>query len=177
MNKSLSLYNLGNDYQHLFSQLYDAETGEVDEVVDAQLSALSTDVQKKCVAVATWIKSMESEQREIEHLKNEILNREAAYKKEISKWHDYLKSNMERCKISEVKCPYFTLKIKKNPFSTEIFDESLLPSKFMVEREVVRIDKKADKNAIKEEVLRTGVQIPGACVQQKTQLQILTDKI
>jgi hypothetical protein len=34
-----------------------------------------------------------------------------------------------------------------------------------------------DKTAIKEEVLRTGIQIPGAKVQQKVKLEILVDKI
>ncbi len=175
--QSLSLYNLGTEHQILFNNLYDHETGEINEEVDAQLGALTATVEKKCTAIGSWIKKIESEKREIEFLKNEILSREKAFDKEINKWQSYLKNNMERCGMTEVKCPYFTIKLKKNPFSTEIYDESLLPEKFMKTREIVKIEVKADKNAIKDEVLKTGVQIPGATVQQNLKLEIITDKL
>lgn len=174
---NLSLYQLGNEYQNLLSQLYDAETGEVNQEVDEALSALSATTEQKCIAITSWIKKLESDKREIEFMKEEILKREAAFNKEINRWQDYLKTNMERCQITEVKCPYFTLKIKKNPYSTDIFDEAQIPERFMREREIVKVERKPDKNAIKEEVLQTGIQIPGAIVQQNTKLQILTDKI
>lgn len=174
---NLSLYQLGTEYQSLLSQLYDHETGEVNEEVDAQLNALSTTTEEKCIAVTSWIKRLESDQNQLEKMVEEILSRGLAFTKEINKWKDYLKTNMERCQITEVKCPYFTLKIKKNPYSTDIFDEAQIPERFMRTREIVKVERKADKNAIKEEVLNTGIQIPGAIVQQNTKLQILTDKI
>jgi hypothetical protein len=172
-----SLWEVKNEYQNLLSNLYNHETGEVNMEVDAQLSALSTTMEDKCIAVASWVKQMESEKRQIQYMKEEILKREAAYEKEINKTMDYLERNMLDCKISEIKCAYFTLRIKKNPFSTEIHDESQLPEKFMNEREIVKVERKPDKNAIKEEVLRTGAQIPGAHVYQKTKLEILNDKL
>lgn len=177
MLNQLSLYKLGNEYQQLFSQLYDHETGEINEAVDAQLSALQPVTEKKCIAIGAYIKDLESEKREIEFLKAEIAKREAAYTKEIGKWHTYLQSNMERCGITVVKSPYFTVKLKKNPYSTDIYDEDQIPEKYMKTREIVKVEVKPDKNAIKEEVLKTGVQIPGASVQQKTKLEILTDKL
>jgi hypothetical protein len=78
---------------------------------------------------------------------------------------------------SEVKSPFFTIRLKKNPYSTDITDASQIPIQYMNTREIVKVETKPDKNAIKEEVLKTGVQIPGANVHQKVQLQILIDKL
>ncbi len=177
IQRKLSFWEIKNEYQGLLGQLYDPETGEVNEQVDAQLSALSVTAENKCIAVASWIKNLESEKKQIEFMKKEILEREEAYQTEIEKNLQYLKSNMENCGISEVKCQYFTIRIKQNPYSTDVFDESQVPEKFMRSREIIKIETKADKNAIKEEVLKTGVQIPGACVLRKTKLEILTDKL
>lgn len=174
---NLSLYQIGTDYQNLFSQLYDHETGEINMEVDAQISALSDTADKKCVAVASFIKKMESDKRELEFLKDEISRRESAFNKEIGKLNNYLETNMVRCGIKEIKSPYFTIRIKENPYSTDIEDESLIPEQFMKTREIVKTETKPDKNAIKEEVLKTGIQVPGAHVLRRTKLEILTDKI
>jgi hypothetical protein len=69
------------------------------------------------------------------------------------------------------------LKIKNNPYSTNIVDENKIPERFMRTRIIEKKEIKPDKNAIKEEVLKTGIQIEGAIVEQKTKLEILTDKI
>ena len=177
VQRKLSFWEIKNEYQGLLSQLYDHETGEVNEEVDAQLSAISVTAENKCIAVASWIKNLESEKKQIDFMKEEVLKREAAYQKEIDKSTDYLKKNMEGCGIREIKCPYFTLRLKENPWSTDVFDESQLPERFMRSREIVRIETKPDKTAIKEEVLKTGVQIPGASVSRRTKLEILTDKL
>lgn len=173
----ISLYKLATEHQALLSQLYDEETGEVNEDIEIKINELMPTTESKCISVAHWIKKREAEKREIDYLKQEIIRREAAYDKEIDKWKEYLKFNMERSKIDEVSCPYFTIRIKKNPYSTEIYDETQLPSRFMSVREVKHIVKKADKIAIKEEVLNTGKQVPGAKVEQKTKIEISLDKL
>lgn len=177
IQRNVSLWQIKSEYQNLLHNLYDYETGEINQEVDAQLNALSDTAENKCIAIASWIKHMESEKKQIDFMKEEILKREAAYEKEINKRLDYLKTNMEGCGITEVKCSYFTLKIKKNPYSTDIVNEADIPEKFMKTKEVVKIEVKPDKNAIKEEVLKTGIQVPGAQVAQKTKLEILVDKL
>jgi len=175
--QNLSLWQIGTEHQKLLSQLYNHETGEVDMDVQAQLDALEPSAEKKCIAITSWIRKMEADKAELEFVEKQISERKAAYTKELNKWHDYLESNMKRLGMKEVKCPYFTIRLKNNPYSTEITDESAIPEKFMRTREIVKVEVKPDKTAIKEEVLKTGVQIPGAIVQQKTKLEILTDKI
>jgi hypothetical protein len=175
--KPISLYHLVSEYQDLFRELYDPETGEINELVQAKIDAKEPDVQKKCIAVGQWIKSIEKEKREIEYMKEQILARESAYEKEINKWQYYLKMNMERFGVTKVSSPFFTLEIKKNPYSTDILDATKIPNKFMATKEIVKVEIKPDKNAIKEEVLKTGEQVEGAYVGQKTRLVISVDKI
>lgn len=174
---SLSLYKMAGDYESLMSQLYDYETGEINQEIDAQLNALSDTVENKCIAISKWINKLEAEKKQIEFMEKQISERKGAYEKEIQARFNYLENNMKRLNINKVQCPYFTLRIKSNPFSTDIMDESLIPERFMKTREIVKTETKPDKNAIKEEVLKTGIQVPGAYVAQKTKLEIVTDKL
>lgn len=174
---NLSLYQLTHEHSLLLSQLYDHDTGEVNQDIEEKLSNFSQTVKDKCLSVASYIQHLESEKAQLEYLKKQIKEREAAYDAKIERMERYLKSNMEYAGIEKVECPYFTIRIKSNPYSTEILDESLIPVQFINFKEIVKIDKKPDKNAIKEQVLRTGVQVPGAYVAKKTQLKIEIDKI
>jgi hypothetical protein len=172
-----SLYHLTVETQRLLANLYDHETGEVNPEVHDQLNALLPATNDKCIAVASYIKDMELDMAKLETMKQEIERRQAAYTKEMARTKNYLMTNMEQCKITEVKCPYFTLRIKKNPYGTEIVDESAIPSEWFRTKEIVKTERKPDKVAIKDHVLTTGEQIPGALVRQTKQLQILTDKL
>lgn len=175
--KEISLYKIANEYQSLLNHLYDHETGEINQAIQEKIDELEPSAEKKCIAVASYIKKMESEKREIDFLKNELAAREKSYEKEINRLHDYLKYNMERCKIKEINCPYFTIKLKINPPSTDILDESIIPEEYMRKKEIIKTEIKPDKIAIKENVLKTGIQIPGAIVSQKTQVKISIDKL
>jgi Gp157 protein len=175
--QSLSLWHLTNEHTRLMQDLYDVETGEINDIVQAKLDALEPSIDQKCVAVSKWIRHMESQQRELDGAINDLANRKRAYDKEITKFNRYLQENMERAAVKEISCPYFTIRLRKNPFCTDIIDENAIPEKFMKTREIVKVESKPDKNAIKEEVMRTGQQVPGAFVSQKNKLEILTDKI
>lgn len=171
--KNLSLWQLTNEHQKLISELYDPETGEVNEIVQAKLDQLEPNVEKKCIAVTKWIKKLESYERELD----ELIARKDAYRREIEKYQNYLQVNMEKSGIKEISCPYFSLKLRKNPYSTDIISQELIPSEYIKVKEVVRVITSVDKNAIKEEVLKTGHQVPGAYVSQKNKLVITTDKL
>lgn len=177
IQRNKSFYDIGSEYLALLPELYNTETGEVNMEIQAQIDALEQDGEKKCIAVSSYIKKLEAEEREIQFMKKEILERESAYHKEIDRMHSYLKTNMLRCGISVVKSRLFTIKLKTNPYSTDIDDESQIPERFMRTREIIKVERKPDKNAIKEEVLKTGIQVPGANVAQKLKIEILTDKL
>lgn len=172
---NLSLYNLNKEYQELFFQLYDSETGEVNEEIQARLNALEPSIEKKCVAIASFIKKMEADKQEILNLKEQLKIREMNYDRRIDKLENYLIENMEQLSIKDISCPFFSIKLKKNPHSVEIGNEDLIPEKFKSIRKIVKTEVKVDKKAIKEEFLKTGIIIPGAFVSQKTRLDITTN--
>lgn len=174
---NVNLYKLSAEYQHLLANLYNEETGEIDPFVDAELHALTPTVESKAIAVASWIRTLEDEKRNIEILREELLERETAYHKLIARQEKYLQTCMEMSSTSEVTCPYFTIRIKKNPYSTDIQNEAAIPEEFMRERTVSKTERKPDKTAIKEHVLKTGFQVAGAHVAQKSKLEIVTDRI
>lgn len=176
--KELSLWQLTNEHQQLLSQLYDHETGEINEIVQAKLNELEPDIEKKCLAVTKWIRKLESEERELDALRHEVENRMAAYNREVEKYCDYLQDNMEKSGIKEISCPFFKVRLRKNPFGTEILNQDEIPKEFITIKIIPeKIEYKPDKNMIKEEFLRTGKQIPGTNVSQKNKLEILTSKI
>lgn len=174
---NLSLWQLGTKHQELFSQLYDAETGEVNLEVQAQIDELEPSTEKKLISVQNWIQKLESERSELDTLTKQIEERKMAYDSEIERMNHYLFSNMKRCGIKEIKCPLFKIRIKANPFSTDILNKDIIPEKYIKRTENIVILSAPDKNAIKEEVLKTGVQVPGAYVHQKEKLVITFDKI
>jgi hypothetical protein len=174
---SNSLYKLSSEYQQLMAKLFDPATGEIDPVVDAEITALAPTVESKAIAVASYIRSMEDEKRNIEILREELMERQAAYDNRIASQQKYLQTCMEMASVTEVTCPYFTIRLKKNQHSTDITSESAIPAEFFNERTVTKTERKPDRNRIKEHVLKTGYQIPGATVLQKTKLEITTDRI
>ena len=176
-NQNLSLWQLGTKHQELFSQLYDHETGEVSLEVQAQIDALEPSTEKKCISIQSWIQKLESEDHELDMLIKQIQIRKAAYAAEIERMNNYLYNGMKRNGIKEIKCPLFKIRIKLNPFSTDILDQAAIPEKYIKKTEKVVVSETPDKNAIKEEVLRTGIQVPGAYVHQKEKLVITFDKI
>lgn len=165
-----SLYQLTHEHALLLSQLYDHETGEVNAEVENQLSASSKSVKEKCIAVADYIQHLENSL-------SQLSERKTAYEKKIRQMENYLQYNMEYHGIDKIECPFFTVRIKTNPYSTEILDEELIPIDYMNYKVIEKIEAKPDKTKIKEQFLKTGLQVPGTYVTKKTQLKIEIDKI
>lgn len=177
MTKAVSLYHMTDEYRKLLAHLHDPVTGEIDTAVEERLNELSPDIEKKAIAVTEWVRSLESEKRQLEILEAEIAERKKAYDRKIESWHRYIKDGMEAASINEIRCPLFTLKIRTNPYSTEINDELQIPAEFMRERTVTKTERKPDRAAIREYFLETGEQVPGTHVSQKTRLDIEIDKL
>lgn len=163
----MNLYNIANEYQTVFNQIVDAETGEINETAMEQLNALSDDVKNKGIAVASYIKNIEAERDAIDAAKKAMAAREARLDARIGYLTSYLQSNMERCGISELTCAYFAVKLKKCPVSVDITDETAIPMEFKKVKEVLSVD----KLKIKEEILN-GAVIPGAALKQNMRLEI-----
>jgi hypothetical protein len=163
----MNLYKIANQYQEILSNTFDQETGEINENAVALLEMAEHKVEEKGIAVASYIKNLDAERKAIEDAKKSMADREKALERRVEWLTNYLQSNMERCGISEIKSPYFAIKLKKCPLSVNVEDENIIPSSYKKVKETISID----KLKIKEEIL-AGVVIPGVSLKQNNRLEI-----
>lgn len=177
MSTDLTLWKLTHDHRELLSQLYDPETGEVNLEVDEKIKTLMPDIEQKCIGVNQWISKLKSDKEELERLEAHIKERKAAYDKSIKAYQEYLIKGMEENGIKEIVCPYFTIKLKRNPHKVETLDEGKIPENFFSFVETLKIEKKPNRTKILEYFKSTGENVPGTEVVQRNRLEILIDKI
>ena len=163
----MNLYQIANQYENILKQTFDQETGEVNEEALKKFELIKSDIKEKGIAIASYIKNLDAERKAIEEAKLAMAERESRLNKRASYLTTYLQSNMERLGINEISCPYFIIKIKKNPVSVDDFAHNLIPQEY---KRIVT-EEKIDKKKIKED-LQKGVLIPGAKFKQSNRLEI-----
>jgi|ERR1700727_1972633 len=163
----MKLFEIATEYQNIFANTFDEETGEVNENAIALLEILKDDIKEKGIAVASYIKNLDAERKAIEEAKKAMAEREARLDRRVTYLTSYLQSNMERCGISEINCPYFAIKLKKCPVSVDVLDENAIPETYKKTKSLVSVD----KVKLKEEML-AGVIVQGAALKQNMRLEI-----
>ena len=163
----MKLYQIANEYESLLSQTFDEETGAVNETALAKLDELQQDMNEKGIAVASYIQNIEAEEIAIDAAIDRMIKRRDQLIKKSKSLINYLQSNMERCGINEISCPYFVIKLKKCPYSVDVVNENEIPEEYKKTKQVISLD----KVKIKEE-LQSGVVIPGAALKQNLRLEI-----
>jgi hypothetical protein len=163
----LKLYEISNQYEHIFNNLYDEETGEILETVQKQLNALDAVRDKKCVAVAAFIKNMEAERDAIKTAKENMATREKRYKNRIEYLEHYLKDNMQLCGITKLSHPEFEIKLKESQAVDDDIDLLLLPTKYQETVTETKVLKAEIRKA-----LMNGEKIPGAKLKTNLNLSI-----
>jgi len=81
----------------------------------------------------------------------------------------YLLDNMQRAGIERIDCPLFTLSIKKNPPSVDVYDALSVPAEYM--RQAPPPPPAIDKAAIKK-AIAAGEDVPGARLTQAVRLDV-----
>lgn len=161
----LTLYEIADQYQFLLNDLYDHETGEVDENVLARLNDVSDSAEAKCINVMRVFKEFQKEHKAIEDERKRMAARERAYKNQMDILKNYLTTNMERCQIKKIECPQFIITLQKNPVKLDITDEKSIPDQYQVKTISI------DEAKVKED-LKKGVAIPGARLIQDSSIRI-----
>jgi hypothetical protein len=164
--KSLTLYDLSEQYEFLANDLYNYETGVVDETALAKLNEIKDTIQNKCINIAKLFQSIEATQEAIKYEKERLAKREIAFKNQVARLKEYLLSNMQRCDIKKIECPEFTIGLQDNPPSVQISNEDQIPSEYdkPLKREI-------DIAKIKDD-LKNGVVIPGASLVKRQSIRI-----
>ncbi len=161
MTQNKSLYEIAARYEQALIKLTDADLPE--EVVQDTLEGIEGEIEEKAVNVAKFIGNLESQAKQIDEAVKAMKARQTSLKNRSARIKTYLHDNMEKSGITAISCPYFDIKIKKNPPSVIIEDEALIPSEFTDTKTVVTINKTAIKKA---------GGCPGATLQSSTRVEI-----
>lgn len=161
---SNSLFHLTQEYLHI-ANILEENGGELTPELEEALEFNQEAVQVKGVNIAFVIKKYDSEiepyQKEIERLQKAVKAKENAKERLKS----YLKSNMERLGITEIKGEIMTIRLQNSRSAVEIVDKDSIPKKFLNKK----IDVVPDKKAIKE-ALDSGQKVKGVELKESKSL-------
>ena len=163
----ISLYHMTENYRQALAELTDADLPE--EVVADTLEALEGELIQKGQAVAAFALNLSAEIDAIKAVEKRISERCKALEKRADSLREYLRTNMEKAGISEIKAldGSFTAKLAKGRPSVVIDDESLIPD----DSEFVRWKREISKTAIAD-AIKNGQDVPGAHIEVRPSLRL-----
>jgi hypothetical protein len=161
----MQLYKIASEYKLAFDKMSDDEE-LTPEIIEDSLVDVKDEFENKVINVSYGIKNMEAEALAIKNAEKEMAIRRRNLENQIQRIKDYLQSNMEKCAITEIKCPYFKIRIKKCPPSVQIFEDDAVPDEFMRIKET----REPDKTKIKDHLKNHDVTF--AILVQKNRLEI-----
>lgn len=164
----MKLYEITKEYETILDNMYDEE-GNINQDALIKLDENKEVMEKKVIAVASYIKNLDAERHAIDEAKKDMATREKRYKKKIEDMEEYLKINMDKRGINHIACAYFDIKLKKNRVSVDDsqLNMGLLPDEYKRTKTIVE----PDKIKILEEYAM-GVVIPGVGYKQTLSLSI-----
>lgn len=163
----MKLYEITDQYLGALQALDDPDLPE--EAVRDTLEALQGEILQKGQAVAAFTMNLAAEVEALKAHEKRIATKRKALEAKEARLREYLKFNMERSGISEIRAidGTFKAKLAKGRPSVVVDDESLIPddSKF------VRWTRSLDKTAIAA-AIAAGEEVPGAHVETRPQLRL-----
>lgn len=162
-----SLYNIEAEHRHLL-QLIEDNDGEITSEIAEQFNLTNEQFEEKAASYGYVIKIVEDNS---EQIAKEIKRLSDMKRKE------YKKSELLRYKLSEAMQQFGYEEINKNNLrlffrkskSVEIENEELIPLEYLT---IIPEQKRPDKAAIKAAIDKMEVDIPGASIVEKKNLQI-----
>lgn len=127
----------------------DPETGEI---IDDRIGDLMMEREQKLENIALWIKNLQADAQAFKAEKEAFDKRQKAAEKKIVSLMKYLTDNLQGEKFSTTKC---AVSFKKSE-RVDVFNEALVPKKYLAKKVTLA----PDKNAIKE-LLKAGKRVNG----------------
>lgn len=162
-----SLYVIASEYQAAANKLMDSELPI--EVINDTLEGLSGELEVKATNIGFVVRNLESLASQIKDAEKQMADRRKSIEAKAESIRRYLKDNMQRCGITKIDSPHFSLALKKNPPSVIIDDPAAIPSEFMVTPPPPPAS--PDKMLIKS-ALQEGKEVPGCRLEQAERLEI-----
>ncbi len=164
---SLTLYQIAKEFQHITDVLMDS--GADEKTIADTLEGESWDLECKAQNYSFVIRNLESTAAAIKEAEEVMAARRKLIEKRATYLLERLKTGMEIAGVSELSCPHFQIKIKKNPPAIDVFDENQVPDKYWVQPPLP--EKRIDKKAIKQDI-DADIEVPGTMKVQATRLEI-----
>lgn len=164
-----ALYNIANQYLQLAEQLADGDFDASTIADTIEASGIVDDLATKASGIEYVARSAEAHNLAIDAEIARLQALKSQRVKVAAGLRAYILQNMQRMNIERIDCPLFTMTIRKNPASVDIYDERSIPADFMVTPEPPPA--KPDKKALSA-ALKAGEEIPGARRVQGVRLNI-----
>jgi hypothetical protein len=163
-----ALFVLTNQYLALANQLADGDFDATTIADTIEASGITDELAVKAQGIEFVARGAESHNLAIDAEIARLQALKAQRSKVAVGLRSYLLDNMQRAQIERIDCPLFSITVRKNPASVDVFDPLSLPGEYMVTPEPKpHADKKAIAAAIK-----AGVDVPGAKLVQGMRLNI-----
>ena len=156
----MNLYELSIAFQEVQNMELDpkAMKDTLDSIEDA--------IENKAENIAKLIRNLESDVSAYKEEEDRLKTKRQATENKVKWLKTYLEDNMKLTGKTKFKSGMFNFSIQKNPASVNILDERIIPKEFLIPQLP-----KIDKTALKD-VLKTGVEVPGAELKQTEGLRI-----
>jgi DNA polymerase II small subunit/DNA polymerase delta subunit B len=166
---SITLYDIADKYTQAFYALADSDLDN--ETINDTLEGLEGELVEKGKAVTAFCLNLDAEIEAAKSAEKRISARRKAMENKLDRLKEYLKQNMARCGISEIKAndgSFIARLYIGRDESVVIDDESAIPMDY--KREIpasYEPEKMLIKKAIKE-----GFAVPGVHIEKKDRLEI-----
>lgn len=156
----MNLYELSIAFQEVQNMELDPE------VMQDTLDSIEGAIENKAENIAKLIRNLESDVKAYKEEEERLKTKRQATENKVKWLKTYLEDNMKLTGKTKFKSGMFNFSIQKNPASVNILDERIIPKEFLIPQLP-----KIDKTALKD-VLKTGVEVPGAELKQTEGLRI-----
>lgn len=164
-SNNLVLHELSAEYLQLLHHALDNN----DEEMEKALDEIRGDWNNKAVSLGKVVKHVEFMVESIKKIEGDAYQRRKSLEAKIERFKKYLGYNMEATGITRIDSPYFTVALRNNPPSVNVYDEAQVPDEYMVQPETP--PKKPDKKKIADD-LKQGVVIEGCELVQTKRVEI-----
>lgn len=167
-----SLYNIGNELQSIADDVTvllehgaDPNSDEVQQLLQ-KMVAQESDWDTKALRVAKFLNHIKAQQEIVKLEVDRLQKKMKQLGSTFDNLHDLLLWQMQGFGKTEIKDPILSIKIRDNPPSVIIEDESLIPNDYKTEKTTVTVNKTRIKAAFK-----AGEQVDGANIVNSQRLE------
>lgn len=164
---NITLFQVAAEYRSMADRLSDLDLDE-QTIIDT-LESESGELTTKAQNVAFVVRNLEASADAIKEAESQMAARRKAIEKRADRIREYLKAGMQIAGISKIESPYFTISLRRNPPTVDVFDASQVPEQYM--RTPPPPPPAVDRKAISD-ALKAGEDVPGCRLTQSERIEI-----